>query len=143
MLAEEAARVILLFDFYGGLLPSKQQEIITLYYGENLTLSEIGENHSMSRQGVHDALKKATKALQEYDDKLRLLKKFQSAEAALEVVMVEINKLTAYIEAADEAKADDQIAENGERKNVELIISKERLTDSLSLIYSALQRIEF
>ena len=139
MLAEEAARIILLFDFYGGLLPSKQQEIITMYYGENLTLSEIGETHNMSRQGVHDALKKATKALREYDGKLRLLGKFQSAEVSLNTIMAEINKLTAYIEDAGQSKNSNQCIYRKDREDADIFINKERLINSLNLVRSTVE----
>lgn len=67
----------ILFDFYGGLLTEKQQEIFRLYHEDNLSLSEISLELDMSRQGVHDAVKKALHALHEYEKKLALAEKFQ------------------------------------------------------------------
>ena len=66
----------LLYDFYAQLLTEKQQEVIRLYHCENFSLSEIGDEFSISRQGVYDSLKNAEKALLEYEAKLGLLKKF-------------------------------------------------------------------
>ena len=67
----------LLYDFYASLLTEKQREVIRLYHCENLSLSEIGKEFSISRQGVHDSLKNAEKTLIEYETKLGLIKKFE------------------------------------------------------------------
>ena len=64
-----------LFDFYGELLPNRQKKIIVDYYEENLSLSEIAENESISRNAVYDALKKAEEALLNYEKVLRLYEK--------------------------------------------------------------------
>jgi len=142
MLAEEAAKMILLFDFYGGLLPVKQQEIVTMYYGENLSLSEIGESLSISRQGVHDALRKATKALLEYDSKLGLLRKYQSAELTLNAINDEIDKLTIYVEKADKENGKYAHSLDNGQPGTKLCIDKEILTESIEFIRASLQHIE-
>ena len=65
-----------LFDFYGCLLTDKQQDIITLYYQEDLSLAEIAEELGISRAAVNDHLKRTTKIMQEYEKKLQLVKKY-------------------------------------------------------------------
>ncbi|MBR2600339.1 MAG: sigma-70 family RNA polymerase sigma factor [Erysipelotrichaceae bacterium] len=67
-----------LMPFYLRLLTERQQEILKLYFYEDLSLTEIAENLSISRNGVYDTLKKAEKSLKEYEDKLQL-----SQESAL------------------------------------------------------------
>ena len=67
----------LLYDFYAQLLTEKQREVIRLYHCEDFSLSEIGEEFSISRQGVYDALKNAERALLEYEEKLELMQKFE------------------------------------------------------------------
>ena len=64
-----------LFDFYGELLPNRQKKIIVDYYEENLSLSEIAENESISRNAVYDALKKAEESLLNYESILHLYEK--------------------------------------------------------------------
>lgn len=73
---EKKMRVIALHDFYGELLTDKQNDIITLYFEEDLSLSEIAEALGISRQGVHDNLKRAVAHLEDYETKLGLFGKF-------------------------------------------------------------------
>ena len=75
--------VSLLLDFYGNLLSEKQLFIMESYYQEDLSLSEIGEIESMTRQGVHDNINRATKELKQFEEKHGLLARFmQITEAA-------------------------------------------------------------
>ena len=66
----------LLFDFYGELLTSHQKEIYEQSVLEDLSLSEIAQAAGISRQGVHDLVKRCDKTLQGYEDKLHLVEKF-------------------------------------------------------------------
>ncbi len=58
--------------YYGGLLTDKQNEMLRLRYDEDMSLSEIAEEFSVSRQAVVDAVKSGEKALSEYESKLGL-----------------------------------------------------------------------
>ena len=78
---DDIARLCLLNDFYGPLLTQKQQEVLRLYYEDNLSLAEIAGEFGISRQGVHDTLKSAEHALAEYESKLGLVAKMQSTAA--------------------------------------------------------------
>lgn len=70
-------RFVLLLDFYGDLLTDKQQELMRFYYEDDLSLSEISENEGITRQGVHDAIRRSEAVLQEMEDKLGLAARFQ------------------------------------------------------------------
>lgn len=74
---EKKQRVNLLMDCYIDLLTDKQQEYLTLYYAEDLSLAEIAEDLDVSRNAVYDNLKRAVHLLEEYENKLHLLKKHQ------------------------------------------------------------------
>jgi len=63
----------LLLDFYGELLTDKQREIFGAYYLYDLSLAEIGEQHEVSRQAVHDIIKRTGKKLAGYEAKLKLI----------------------------------------------------------------------
>ncbi len=86
MKIEDITQISLLYDFYGQLLSKRQKEVMELYHEENLTLAEIAEEFSISRQGVHDALKNAEKALREYEEKLALVAKFQKSRDAVDSI---------------------------------------------------------
>ncbi|MEI3220394.1 MAG: putative DNA-binding protein [Lachnoclostridium sp.] len=66
----------LLFDFYGELLTEHQKEIYEQFVLDDLSLSEIAKEAGISRQGVHDLIKRCNKILQEYEEKLHLVEKF-------------------------------------------------------------------
>lgn len=83
---DKITEVSLLYDFYGQLLSKRQQEVMSLYYEENLSLSEIAEEFSISRQGVHDALKNAEKSLHQYEAKLGLVSRFEKSRRAVEMI---------------------------------------------------------
>ena len=68
--------ISLLMDFYGSLLHEKQLDMLEQYYQEDLSLSEIAENSGITRQGVHDSIKRAANELKDYEAKLGLLKRF-------------------------------------------------------------------
>lgn len=91
----EIAQTSLLYDFYGQLLTERQREVMELYHEENLTLSEIADEFSISRQGVHDTLKTAEKALQRYEEKLGLVSRFQESRQAIGKIDREIDGLAA------------------------------------------------
>lgn len=74
----------MLYDYYGGLLGARQRDVFSLYHEDDLSLSEIAEQAGISRQGVHDALKKAEAQLTGYEEKLGLVARHEKWLAALE-----------------------------------------------------------
>lgn len=66
----------LLYDFYGELLSEHKKRIFEDYVLNDLSLSEIAMEQGISRQGVHDVIKRCTKELTDYEDKLGLIHKF-------------------------------------------------------------------
>lgn len=67
----------LLFDFYGELLTEHQQKIYSEAVFNDLSLSELSEEEGISRQGIHDLIKRCDKQLILYEEKLHLVEKFQ------------------------------------------------------------------
>lgn len=67
----------LLFDFYGDLLTERQRSIYQdAVYGD-LSLSELADDYGITRQGIHDQIKRCDKALEEYEAKLHLIERFE------------------------------------------------------------------
>lgn len=61
-----------LYQYYGTLFTSKQQEMFESYYVDDFSLSEIAENLGVSRNAVWDTIKKVIDKLEEYETKLKL-----------------------------------------------------------------------
>lgn len=59
--------VVLLLDYYGGLLPEKQRRLVEYYYCDDLSLAEISETEDITRQGARDAIVRAVKKLNAYE----------------------------------------------------------------------------
>lgn len=68
----------LLYDFYGELLTEHQRKVYEDVVYADMSLSEIAEQQGISRQGVHDLLKRCDKILAGYEEKLHLVEKFHS-----------------------------------------------------------------
>lgn len=83
---EKIVRLGRLFDFYSALLTEKQQRCIDLHYLQDFSLSEIAEELGVSRQAVHDMLRRAEAVLEEYEGKLKLLERQEREREALRQV---------------------------------------------------------
>lgn len=75
---DEILEQALLYDFYGELLNDHQKEIYEQFILEDLSLSEIAEAQGISRQGVHDLVKRCQKTLEGYEARLHLIRRFLS-----------------------------------------------------------------
>ena len=72
---EEKIKISILLSLYGKLLTKTQAKYIELYYNEDLSLSEIGDNEDITRQAVRTILVKSKNKLQEYEEQLGFMKK--------------------------------------------------------------------
>ena len=77
---EKIGRQVFLYDFYGELLTEHQKRVYEDVVLNDMSLSEIAEELGISRQGVHDLVKRCDKILAGYEEKLHLIAKFQSAK---------------------------------------------------------------
>lgn len=73
---DEIIKQALLYDFYGELLTEHQKEIYEQFVLEDLSLGEIAQDRGISRQGVHDTIKRCEKTLEGYEAKLHLIQRF-------------------------------------------------------------------
>ncbi len=73
---DNIAKKNLLYDFYGELLTDHQKTIYEDAVYNDCSLSELAEEYNISRQGVHDLLKRCDKILEGYEEKLGLVEKF-------------------------------------------------------------------
>lgn len=73
---EKFVEQTLLYDFYGELLTERQQQVFESVVLEDYSLSEVAEDLGISRQGVHDMIKRCNHTLEEYESRLHLVEKF-------------------------------------------------------------------
>ena len=78
IIVNEILEQSLLYDFYGELLNDHQKEVYEQFVLDDLSLSEIAQEKGISRQGVHDLVKRCQKTLEGYEEKLHLVEKFLS-----------------------------------------------------------------
>ena len=64
--------VCLYLDYYGELLGARQQAMMELYFNEDLSLAEIAKTTELTRQGVHDQIRRGVKRLSELESVLGL-----------------------------------------------------------------------
>lgn len=77
-------RMAMLFDFFGEVLTERQKEFFHLYYNEDLSLSEIAERFSITRQGVRDVIARAEHSLLDLETKTGLVARFHTTRDQLE-----------------------------------------------------------
>jgi uncharacterized protein len=83
---EQHIRINLLIDIYGKLLTDKQRIVMDLYFDEDLSLAEIAETQAISRNAVHDHIKRTVKILENYEENLQLLNKYQKRMQIYEAI---------------------------------------------------------
>ena len=94
-----------LLDFYGEVLTPKQREMLRQYYNDDLSLSEIGENFGITRQGARDAIKHGEAALDELEQ-LVIDARFECTGPNARLTTTEyaatLNKMLGLIRSIDE-----------------------------------------
>lgn len=66
----------LLYDFYGELLTEHQKEIYREHIENDMTPSEIAADYGITRQAAYDMIRRCNKILEDYEQRLHLVRKF-------------------------------------------------------------------
>lgn len=109
---EKIVQQTLLFDFYGELLTEHQQRIYEDVVCNDMSCSEVAAEQGVSRQGVHDLIKRCNRQLEEYEAKLHLVEKFLGIQTKVQQMRLEVQRA----------------AETGEMPNIQEII---RISDEI------------
>ena len=73
-----------LYEMYGALLTEKQQQCLELYFCEDYSLAEIAEEMKVSRQAIHDLLKRVEQTLEHYEEMLGFLQRVEQTRKLTE-----------------------------------------------------------
>lgn len=101
MKIENIMEQTLLYDFYGELLTDHQKRIYEDVVFNDLSLTEVAEQEGISRQGVHDMIRRCDKALHGYEEKLGLVAKFQKTRQ----LVAEIRRLAGECRCSGDSSA--------------------------------------
>ena len=77
---EQIGRRAFLYDFYGELLTEHQKEVYEDVVQNDMSLGEIAEEFGISRQGVHDLIRRCDRILDGYEQKLHLVERFRKTK---------------------------------------------------------------
>ena len=85
---ESFVKQTLLYDFYGELLTDRQKQVYESVVLEDYSLSEVAEELGISRQGVHDMIRRCNKILEEYEEKLHLVERFVRIRSQVQKIRI-------------------------------------------------------
>ena len=96
---ENILKQSLLYDFYGELLTEHQRAVYEDVVFQDMSLGEIAQERGISRQGVHDLVKRCDRILEGYEEKLHLVSKFERTRQMVEDIQ---QRLKRFLETKDE-----------------------------------------
>lgn len=101
----KSIRIIALYDIYQELLTEKQKKYIEYYYFDNLSLSEISENLDVSRNAVHDQIKRAVKKLEDFETAIKVnndrKQRIEIYNKLRSLNIIDVNKLLQELEKVE------------------------------------------
>ena len=92
-----------LYEIYGALLTEKQRQCLELYFCEDLSLAEIAEEMQVSRQAIHDLLKRVEQTLEHYEEMLGFLRRMERTRQLTE-------EAKAILDSAAEKRQNKQVS---------------------------------
>ena len=101
---EEKVEQTYLYDFYGELLNEHQRQIYEDFVLNDLSLGEIASEEGISRQGVHDLVKRCSHTLKGYEEKLHLVEKFVS-------IREKVKRIDEWLDGYEKENAEKLVAD--------------------------------
>ena len=100
-----------LLAFYGNALTENQREMARLHWEEDLSLAEIAGQFSVSRQSVHDTVRRTERQLEAWEEKLGMLRRCKAVEDGLNRCQRELSMVQASQESAGHLRAAQKMIE--------------------------------
>lgn len=98
----DLGRLMMLFDFYGGLLTERQRQAFGLHYADDLSLGEIAVEFGLTRPAVRDLIRRAERTLERAEASSGMVKRHEADRAFLRDLLRLLEEGSA--EAAGEAR---------------------------------------
>ena len=100
----DAFEMVMLLDYYGGMLTEKQRECFDMRYNQDLSLGEIGELQGVSRQAVCDNLARTEALLRRMEENIGCVKRYKLARMAL----LQIRDAATVLDASSDPAVSEQ-----------------------------------
>ena len=104
---EQFLQQTLLYDFYGELLTEHQRRVYEEVVLNDISCSEEAEEFGVSRQGIHELVKRCNKILEEYESKLHLVERFLLIRENVK----QIQQLASQVDSIDKEALAEQVRE--------------------------------
>lgn len=104
---DNITKLNLLFDCYGSLLTENQRNIFIMHYFNDLSLSEIAEITGITRQGVHDVLRRSQEMLTYFEENLGMVKKYLKQEKEIKHILEVLDEIEPGVDSAFKEKYED------------------------------------
>ena len=83
----DALEMVLLLDYYGGMLTDKQKECFDMRYNQDMSLGEIAETLGVSRQAVNDNLTRTEALLRRMEENIGSVKRDMQMRSAIQEIL--------------------------------------------------------
>ena len=101
----DALEMVLLLDYYGGMLTDKQKECFDMRYNQDMSLGEIAEMLGVSRQAVNDNLSRTENLLRRMEENIGCVKRDMKNRTAVQEILAAVTVLDASSDPAVAAQA--------------------------------------
>ncbi len=108
---DQVLKQSLLYDFYGELLTEHQRSVYEEVVQNDLSYSEAAEMFGVSRQGIHELVKRCNRILEHYESRLHLVERFLRIRANVQ----QIQELSANCESISREALAKQVCEISEK----------------------------
>ena len=133
---EKIVEQTLLYDFYGDLLTDRQKEVYEEIVFNDLSLSEAAEEYGISRQGIHDMIRRSENALREYEEKLHMIRRFQTIRELTEEALEQLKVLEQLTES-------EQLTEFEQLKELQTgVAGPEKIQEAVAALKEQLTKIQ-
>ena len=102
----DALEMVLLLDYYGGMLTDKQKECFDMRYNQDMSLGEIAAALGVSRQAVSDSLTRTEALLRRMEENIGCVKRDLASRAAVQKILEAVAALDASSDPAVAAAAE-------------------------------------
>ena len=96
----DAFEMVMLLDYYGGMLTEKQKECFDMRYNQDMSLGEIAEMLGVSRQAVNDNLTRTEALLRRMEENIGCVKRDMKTRAAAQKILEAASVLDASSDPA-------------------------------------------